>query len=152
MGVVGGLSPDKKISGLFHVDDMAYKFTSETFTVRGVVTETAPNTFTESTINTNLDSLSREILVILRADLDVATPDGVPGVFTQVQMSLANETQTAIINVDNSDCIASAQHVIVSGAPGDSVPFSESMPEAANLQTLHYIWWLPMIYSLVLLD
>ena len=132
-GVVGGLSPDKKISVLLYVHAMAYKFTSETFTVRGAVTETAPNTFTETTINTNLDSLSREILVVLRADLDVATPDGVPGTFTQVAMSLANEAQTGIININNNDCIASAQHAIVSGAPGDSVAFSESMPEAANL-------------------
>ena len=130
---MGGFRPDKKISGFLHVDDMAYKYTSETFTVRGAVTETAANTFTETTINTNLDSLSREILVVLRADLDVAPPDGVPGTYTSTEMSLANESQTAVININNPDCIASAQAVIVSGAPGDSVPFTESMPEAANL-------------------
>ena len=112
---------------------MAYKYTSETFTIRASVTETAANTFTEATINTNLDSLSREILVIQRVDLDVAPPDGVPGTFTSTQMSFANESQTAVINVNNPDCIASAQRVIVSGAPGDSVAFDESMPEAINL-------------------
>ena len=111
---------------------MSYKWTSETFTIREAVTESAANTFTEQTVNLNLDSLSREILVILRADLDVAYPDGVPGTYTSVQMSLANTEQTGVINIDNADCIASANAVIVSGAPGDSVPFQEQMPESIN--------------------
>ena len=112
---------------------MGYKWTSETFTIREAVTESAANTFTEQTVNLNLDSLSREILVIQRCDLDVAYPDGVPGTYTSVQMSLANTVQTAVINIDDPDCIASANAVIVSGAPGDSVGFSEQMPESVNI-------------------
>ena len=111
---------------------MGYKWTSETFTIREGVTESAANTFTEQTINLNLDSLSREILVIQRADLDVAYPDGVPGSYTSVMCSLANTTQTGVINIDDPDCIASANAVIVSGAPGDSVGFQEQMPETVN--------------------
>ena len=112
---------------------MGYKWTSETFTIREAVTESAPNTFTESTVNLNLDSLSREILVIQRADLDTAYPDGVPGTYTATYMSLANTTQTSVINIDDADCIAAANAVIVSGAPGDSVAFQEQMPESVNL-------------------
>ncbi len=112
---------------------MGYKWTSETFTIREAVTESAANTFTEQTVNLNLDSLSREILVIQRCDLDVAYPDGVPGTYTSAQMSLANTVQTAVINIDDPDCIASANAVIVSGAPGDSVGFSEQMPESVNI-------------------
>lgn len=107
-----------------------YKYTSETFTIRAVVTETLANTFTESIVQTNLDSLSREVLIIQRVDLDPNVPDGVPGVFSAVNASVANETQTTNINIDNPDCIASAQLQIVSGAPGDSVGFSSHQPES----------------------
>jgi len=112
---------------------MTYKWTSETFTIRSAVTESAANTFTQNSINLNLDSLSREILVIERVDIDSASPDGVPGAFTSVQTSLCNNTQTAVININDPDCISSTQKEIVSGAPGDSVAFSEHAPEAVNM-------------------
>jgi hypothetical protein len=112
---------------------MSYKWTSETFTIRSLVTETAPNTFTEVAINLNLDSLSREILVIERVDIDSASPDGVPGTLTSVSTSLANATQTGVININNPDCISSTQKEIVSGGIGDSVAFSEHAPEAVNM-------------------
>ena len=111
---------------------MGYKWTSETFTIREAITESAANTFTEGTVNLNLDSLSREILVIQRVDLDVSYPDAVAGTYTSTQMSLANSEQTAIINIDDSDCIASANAVIVSANPTSAVAFQEQMPESIN--------------------
>lgn len=111
---------------------MGYKWTSETFTIRGSVTETANNTFTEAEINMNLDSLSREILVIQRVDLDIGNPTGVAGVNTAVSASLANSAQTGVININNPDCIASAQKVIVSANPTSAVAFAEEHPESIN--------------------
>ena len=111
---------------------MGYKWTSETFTIRGEATETAANTFTEAEINLNLDSLSREILVIQRVDLDCGNPTGVAGTNTSVSASLANSAQTAVIGINNPDCIASAQKVIVSANPTSAVAFSEEHPESIN--------------------
>jgi len=112
---------------------MGYKWTSETFTIREAVTESAANTFTEATINLNLDSLSREILVIQRADLDLAYPDAVAGTYTSVNMSLANTSQAAVININDPDCIASANTVIVSPNPTSMGTFQEQAPESVNL-------------------
>ena len=129
IGVKGGLLYTPRTFGGI----MAYKYTSETFTIRSRVTETVANTYAEQTINLNLDSLSREILVIERVDLDPQVPDGIPGTLTAVNVSLANQTQTAVIFLDDPDTIAGAQNAIVSGAPGDSVAFSEQMPESINM-------------------
>ena len=111
---------------------MGYKWTSETFTIREAVTETGANTFTEQTVNLNLDSLSREILVIQRVDLDVAYPDAIASTYTSVSASLANTSQTTPINIDDPDCIASGNTVIASPNPTSMVSFQEAMPESIN--------------------
>lgn len=110
---------------------MAYKWTSETFTIRARVTQAVVNGFSENQINLNLDSLSREILVVQRADMDLAYPEAIPGLYSAVTMSLANSTQTATINIDDPDCITAANAVIVGGI-ADGVGFQEQMPETVN--------------------
>ena len=72
---------------------MSYKFTSDTFQISAQVTESAPNTLTQTTINLNLDSLSREILVISMVDLDVTAPELIAGARTGMNVSL-NDNST----------------------------------------------------------
>lgn len=110
---------------------MSYKWTSETFTIRARVTQAVANTFEEYQINLNLDSLSREILVVQRVDMDLAYPETIPGLYSAVTMSLANSGQVATINIDDPDCISAANAVIVGGI-ADGVSFQEQAPEAVN--------------------
>jgi len=108
---------------------MAFKYTSETFTIRARVVESAANTFTQAEVGINLDSLSREILVIHRVDMDPQVPDNVAATYTAVEMTLANTSQAGIVNIDNADCIASSNNIIVGGVQ-TAVGFSEHAPES----------------------
>jgi len=88
--------------------DMAFKYTSEPITIRGRITQTVLNTFAEETINMNLSTLDREIMVVLRADIDMSNPETITGVYSGVTATLANAAQTDTINIDNPDTIVAA--------------------------------------------
>ena len=92
---------------------MAYKYTSEVFQISAQVFESAPNTFTSQTINLNLDSLSREILVIQYVDIDLLYPsDLVAGVATETTCTLSDLQQTSRQQLSNPSTIATAASVV----------------------------------------
>lgn len=108
---------------------MSYTFTSEPITIRGRITQTVLNTFEQNTINLNLDTLSREILVVLRCDIDTSDPDSVAGAFSSCNASLANANQTSTINIDDSDCIAATNKATISDGVS-SVAYANQEPES----------------------
>lgn len=75
-------------------------------------TETAANTFAQSTIDLNLSPLDREVFVVLAVNLDPFTPDLVANRTTQVSASLTTTSQTAVANLSNSNCLAASQNII----------------------------------------
>ncbi len=91
---------------------MAWKYTSEVFQISAGVVETVLNTFAETTINLNLDSLSREILVIQYADLDVYPADLVAGFATTTGANLSDNTQTVLSTLASSRVIATASSIV----------------------------------------
>ena len=105
---------------------MAFKYTSDTFQISAIVSETAPNTQTTQTINLNLDSLSREILVIQYVDIDVTLPDLNAGVRTTMQCSL-NDSNVGVAGLGNRQVIAVASNSIVYDGIA-AVSFSNSEP------------------------
>lgn len=111
---------------------MSYKYTSDTFQISAVVDESAVNTDTTTTINLNLDSLSREVLVIQYVDLDCNYPDLVAGVDTFIQCSL-NDQNIGVSGLSNSQAIAAAENTIVTDAT-QSVSFQNSEPRYAQMQ------------------
>lgn len=112
---------------------MGWKYTSDTFQISASAAESVVNTPASTTINIQLDSLSREILVIERVDLDLSTPEIVPGVKTQMNCSL-NDQGTAVGGLSNGSVIATANHTIVTDAgAGAAVSFTNQEPQAANM-------------------
>ena len=91
---------------------MGWKYTSEVFQISAGVVESALNTFTETTINLNLDSLSREILVIEYCDLDVYPADLVAGFATTTGANLSDNSQTVTSTLANSRVIATATSIV----------------------------------------
>jgi hypothetical protein len=92
---------------------MAYKFTSEVFQVSANVSESAPNTLTKAIINLNLDSLSREILVIQYADIDLLYPsDLFEGLATRTDVSLNDLESIGAAQINNASVIASATSIV----------------------------------------
>mgnify|MGYP003629197397 CR=1 FL=1 len=111
---------------------MGLKYTSDVFQISASVVETVVNTEATTTINLNLDSLSREVLVIQYVDLDVSIGDLVPGVRTQMNCSLTN-TAIGVQGISNPQTIATANHTIESSA-GETAFFSNAEPRNAQLQ------------------
>lgn len=88
------------------------KATSSVVAIGFNATETAANTFTESSIDLNMSPLDREVFVVLAVNLDPFTPDSVAGTTTAVRSSLTSTTQTAVAEISESNCLANSNSVI----------------------------------------
>ncbi len=113
---------------------MSYKFTSDTFQISAEVTESAPNTATQTTINLNLDSLSREILVISMVDLDVTSPELIAGSRTAMNVALNDNSTAGAAGLGTPATIATAQKFIAADAgAGMAVSFDNQEPKFAQM-------------------
>ena len=112
---------------------MGLKYTSDVFQISASVNETVVNTQATTTINLNLDSLSREVLVIQYVDIDVSIGDLVPGLRTQMNVSLTN-TDIGVQGISNPQTIATANTTIESAGAGEVVAFQNAEPRNAQLQ------------------
>ena len=88
------------------------KQTSSVVAIGFNATESAPNTFTQTSVDLNLSPLDREVFVVLAVNLDPFTPDSVAGTTTLVQTSLTTTSQTAVQELSNSNCLARSNNVI----------------------------------------
>jgi hypothetical protein len=91
---------------------MGFKKTSETIAISFDLLELAANTFIQDEIALQLDILNNEIFVVLAVDLDVTDPDAIPGANTSVNASITSTSVTALPNLGNSNCIATARNAI----------------------------------------
>ena len=102
-------------------------------------TETAPNTFTQASVDLNLSPLDREVFVVLAVNLDVEFPDAIAATDTRVSGSLTTTSQTAMPTLSNANCLATIREAIraggfVDGGVGFTTAALESPPS-----TLEYI-------------
>ena len=105
---------------------MALKKSSDVLTISGSVTESAANTFTQQQFSLPLDPLNNEVFVVLAIDIDVSTPSNIPATATQVSASLSVTSQTAVVGIDDSKCLAKGLKAIAQGAGTvDGAAFSE---------------------------
>jgi len=85
------------------------KQSSSTVAIGFVATETAANTFIQAAVDLNMSPLDREVFVVTAINLDPLAPDLVPGSNTAVNCSLTTTTQTAVQNLSNANCLATAR-------------------------------------------
>ena len=115
------------------------KQTSSVVAVGFNATETAANTFTQSSVDLNLSPLDREVFVVLAINLDPYTPDSVAGITTEVGTSLTTTSQTAVLNLSESNCLANATNIIRQNAAStDGAPF-QTLGLETPPATLEYI-------------
>ena len=115
------------------------KQTSSVVAVGFNATETAANTFTQSSVDLNLSPLDREVFVVLAINLDPFTPDSVAGISTTVASSLTTTSQTAVLDLSESNCLANATNVIRQNAGSvDGVAF-QTLGLETPPATLEYI-------------
>jgi len=102
-------------------------------------TETAANTFTQASVDLNLSPLDREVFVVLAINLDPFAPDGLAGLDTRVSSSLTTTSQTDVVELSNSNCLAHGSRLIRGAGYVDTgVPFDTVGIETPPA-TLEYI-------------
>lgn len=115
------------------------KQTSSVVSIGFSVLESAPNTFTQGSVDLNLSPLDREVFVVLAVNLDPFGPDAIAGVDTSTNTSLTTTSQTAITNLSNSNCIANSNLLIkAAGFVDGGVSFTTGSVETPPA-TLEYI-------------
>jgi len=102
-------------------------------------TETAQNTFTQTQVDLNLSPLDREVFVVLAVNLDPFSPDPVAGVNTNVRSSLTTTSQTAVQQLSNSNCLATAISEIKAAGFVDSGVGFATLGNETPPATLEYI-------------
>ena len=110
---------------------MGFKKTSELIAISFGVAESGANTFTQSEVALQLDVLNNEIFVVLAADINLSPPDALAATNTATAGSITSTTQTAISNLDATNCIATARDFIqAQGFVDGGIGFSRSAMES----------------------
>jgi hypothetical protein len=115
------------------------KQSSSTVAIGFDVTESAPNVFTQGSVDLNMSPLDREVFVVTAINLDPLAPDAVAGVNTQVNCSLTTTSQTGVANLSNANCLATANlDIRAAGFVDGGVGFTRNGMETPPA-TLDYI-------------
>lgn len=104
------------------------KASSSVVSIGFSTTETAANTFTQSQIDLNLSPLDREVFVVLAVNLDSSVPETIAATNTNIRARLTTTSQTAIVGLDNANCLAALSHYTMSDATA-SVGYSSQALE-----------------------
>ena len=100
------------------------KATSASISIGFGVTESAANTFTQASVDLNLDPLNREVFVVTAINLDPLPPDCVAGTNTRVNTALTTTSQSGVVGLSNANCMSVANLYIRQNAASlDGVPF-----------------------------
>lgn len=91
---------------------MALKKSSSTIIIGARVTESAANTFTQASVDLQLNPLDNEVFVVTGLNLDVQAPDALAGVNTASTLTLTTTSQTTQPSLDSSNLLARAERSI----------------------------------------
>ena len=105
------------------------KETSSTVAIGFSVPESAANTFTQGTVDLNLDPLNNEVFVVLAIDLNPTAPDAIAGTNTAVSCSLTTTSQTSVQTLANANCMADSV-LNIRSAGAVAVPFARIAQES----------------------
>ena len=115
------------------------KETSSTVAIGFSVAETAANTFTQLSVDLNLDPLSNEVFVVQAIDMTLGAPDAIAGADTEMFASLTTTSQTGIQTLADSNCLAIAGNQIrAAGFADGGVGFSQTPTDSPGT-VLEYI-------------
>ena len=107
------------------------KASSSTVAIGFQVDESAANTFTQASVDLNLSPLDREVFVVQSINMDASPPDAVAGTNTITYGQLTTTSQTGVVTLANSNCLAVARLDIKAAGFADAgVGFSRESSES----------------------
>ena len=115
------------------------KATSQTIAIGFSVTESAANTFTQGSVDLNLDPLNNEVFVVSAINLDPFIASAVAGVDTRVATSLTTTSKTALASLADSNTLArSVNQIQAAGFIDSGVGFQQTSLDSPPA-TLDYL-------------
>jgi len=109
---------------------MALKKSSETIVIGARVVESAANTFTQASVDLQLNPLDNEVFIVQAVNLDAQAPDAVAATDTAVSFAMTTTSQTTFPRLSSSNTLALASREIrAAGYPGAGVAFEQSSME-----------------------
>jgi len=115
------------------------KQSSSVVSVGFAAVETAPNTFTQSSVDLNLSPLDREVFVVLAVNIDADFPDAIAATNTEVRGGITTTSQTAMPLLSDSNCLSRlAQSIRAAGFVDGGIGFASQALETPP-STLDYI-------------
>lgn len=118
------------------------KQTSSLITIGAVVETSAPNTFTQSQIDLQLNPLDNEVFVVQAIDLNLTPPDFNGGFDSNTRGSLSTTSLTAVGGLQQSQVMAVARDSIQVDTvtpTENAVAFSRTSGETPAVGALEYI-------------
>ena len=88
------------------------KQTSSTVSIGFAVDESGPNTFTQGSIDLNLSPLDNEVFVVQAINMEAEMPEAIAATDTKVISSLTTTSQTSVVGLSNSNCLATKGNFI----------------------------------------
>ena len=82
------------------------KETSSLISIGFSVTESAPNTFTQASIDLQLNPLDNEVFIVYAIDLDCEVPDAITATNTSMLSALTTTSRATMPNLSDSTCLA----------------------------------------------
>ena len=111
------------------------KETSSLISIGFTAGETAPNTFTQTQVDLQLNVLDNEVFIVYAVDLDVGAPDAVTGVDTRMSTSLSTTSRTTLGDLGDSNVLATnILQIRAAGYAASGVGFSSGSTESPATQ------------------
>jgi hypothetical protein len=115
------------------------KETSSLIAIGFEVRETAPNTFTQSQVDLQLNPLDNEVFVVYAIDMDVGAPDAIAATNTKTSASLSTTSRTTIGDLSDSNVMAKKElQIRAAGFVDGGVAFETGSSESPATQ-LEYL-------------
>jgi len=118
------------------------KSTSSLITIGFSATEALPDTFQQERVDLQLNPLDNEVFVVYAIDLDPSSPNAIAGTNTRVDCALTTTSQTSMVNLSSTACLAKAElDIRASGFVDGGVGFQKSSMETppTNLEYIGII-------------
>ena len=115
------------------------KESSSVVAISAGLVESAANTFTQGTVDLNLDPLNNEVFVVLAVDINLTPPDANAGTDSNVKGSISTTSRTGLGTISQSNVLAeSALDIRASGFVDGGVGFTRLAGESPTAM-LDYI-------------
>lgn len=107
------------------------KQTSSLIVIGARVAESAPNTFTQGSVDLQLNPLDNEVFVVQAIDMETASPDAIAATDTSVNAALTTTSQTSLPGLQNTNTMALKSNIIrAAGFVDGGVSFETSSMES----------------------